>query len=151
MRREVRETRALDAQSRPHDIQGIRERNARDTSQPTTQEPLKRTPRQIIPRHVLEESFVQVVAPELHRAVRHDADAVGPVSRHEAAPALLAPHLPQRLADAELVLRAAGGLHLEEDLEALERGDDGAGDGAGDAACAEGGEERRAEGLAEGA
>lgn len=84
-------------------------------------------------------SLVEVVAAELHCRVGHNADAVGAVAAHEAAPAFLHPHLLQRLAHGHLVLGAAHALDLEQDLEALEWGNDCAGDGTGHTAAAKGG------------
>lgn len=60
--------------------------------------------------------LVEVVAAELHRAVGHDAYAVGAVARHHTLEALLSPDLPQRLTDAHLVLGPAAGLDLQQDL-----------------------------------
>lgn len=93
--------------------------------------------------------LVKVVTAKLHRRIGHDPDAIGPVAPHEAPPALLHPHLLERLGDAELVGLAARALDLHEDLEALERGDDGAGDGPRDAAGAEGGDDGLGEPIAE--
>lgn len=138
LHRQIRKARALDAKSRPHNVQRIRHRHARNTGQSATQQPLEWTPRQIVPRNVLKEALVQVVAPKLHGAIWYDSDAIRSIARHEAAPALLTPHLSERLADTQLVLRAAGGLDLEEDFQTFEGRDDGARDRASYAAGAKG-------------
>lgn len=85
--------------------------------------------------------LVDIVTAKLDRAIRHDADAIGAVAGHHAAPALLAPHLGESLANAHLILIAADILDLQQNLQALERGDDGARDGAGGAAGDEGGDD----------
>lgn len=70
-------------------------------------------------------SFVQIVTAELYGRVRNNADAIGAVAGHEASPALFLPHLCQALADGELVLIMPGALHLEENLQSFEGGNDG--------------------------
>jgi hypothetical protein len=86
-------------------------------------------------------SLVDVVCAELDGRVRHNADAVGAVAGHEAAPAFLPPHFGEGLGDRHFVFVAADALDLEEDLEALQRRDDGARDGASNAAGDEGSED----------
>jgi hypothetical protein len=85
--------------------------------------------------------FVNIVAAKLHSTVRHDPHAIRAIARHHTTPAFLAPHFAQRLANAHLVLLAPDILHLQQDFEALERRDDGAGDGARGAASDEGGDD----------
>lgn len=80
--------------------------------------------------------LVQVVASKLHRRVRDDTDTIRAVASHEAPPALFTPHLAERLADGHIVLAVAGTLDLEQNLDSLERRDDGARDGACDTAGA---------------
>jgi hypothetical protein len=63
--------------------------------------------------------LVEVIAPELHSRIRHDAYAIGPVSPHESPPTLIFPHLGETLSDRELVFFAAHALDLEEDLESF--------------------------------
>lgn len=82
---------------------------------------------------------IKVVTPKLHSRIRHDPYTIRPVSPHEPPPPLLPPHLAQRLPHGQLVRVASRALHLEQDLEALERRDDGARDSARHTAGAEGG------------
>jgi hypothetical protein len=85
--------------------------------------------------------LVQIVGAKLRGRVGHYPDAIGAVARHETLPAFLLPHLAQGLADGHLVGITAGALDLEQNLEPLERRDDGARDGAGAAAGGEGGDD----------
>nr|POE48004.1 hypothetical protein CFP56_01332 [Quercus suber] len=87
--------------------------------------------------------FVEIITPELHRAVRYDAHAIRAVPRHHPLEPLLAPDLRQRLRDAHLIFAASARLDLQQDLEALEGRHDGARDGTRHAA----GDERRDDGL----
>lgn len=82
---------------------------------------------------------VEVVASELNGRVRYNADAIGTITSHEASPAFLSPHLGQRLVDGHLVVGAVHILDLEQDLEALEGGDDSSRYGSGDTSGAKGG------------
>ena len=86
-------------------------------------------------------SLVDVVCAELNSRIGDNADAVGAVASHEAAPTLLPPHFGEGLGDRHFVLVAADALDLEEDLEALEGRDDGARDGARNTAGDEGSED----------
>lgn len=86
--------------------------------------------------------LIDIVTPKLHRRIGHNAYTIRAIARHHTSPTLLPPHLAQRLGNAHLILIAAHILHLEQDLEALERTDDGAGDGARDAAGDEGRDDR---------
>lgn len=61
-------------------------------------------------------SLVEIVASELYRRVWHDTDTIGAVTGHEAPPALLPPHLGQRLAHTKLVRFATAALDLVEDF-----------------------------------
>lgn len=75
--------------------------------------------------------LVEVVAAELNGRVGDDANAIGAIASHESPPALLSPHLAKRLPDRQLILVTAGALDLKQYLQALQRGDDSAGDCAG--------------------
>lgn len=89
-------------------------------------------------RSVWTDPLVEVVAPKLHCRVGHDSDAICTVSPHETPPTLFSPHLLQRLPNAQLVLIAARALDLEQDLQALQGGNNRPRHGAGHATCAEG-------------
>lgn len=65
--------------------------------------------------------FVEVVAPELNSRVRHDPDAIRPITAHQALEAFFSPHLHQSLADREFVLFSPHALYLEKDLQPLQR------------------------------
>lgn len=84
--------------------------------------------------------FVKVVTAELDSRVGDNADAVCPVSSHEAPPPFLPPHLPQCLADRQLVRISPGTLNLHQDLESLQRRHHRPGDSAGHTSTAEGGD-----------
>lgn len=135
---EILEAGAVNRQARAHNVERVCEGDGGDAGKATTGQ--AHCCRQIGPGGRLEKvAFVKVVAAELDGRIGHDPDAVGAIAAHEAAPALLDPHLLQRLTDGQLVLVAASGLDLEQDLEAFEGRHDGARDGARDAAGAEGG------------
>jgi len=68
----------------------------------------------------LTHSFVEIVAPKLHRRIRDNPYAVRAIPSHEALETFLGPHLPQRFPYAKFVLIAANGLNLEKDFEAFE-------------------------------
>ncbi len=61
-------------------------------------------------------AFVEIVAAELHCRVRDDANAIGSIAGHEAPPALVAPHLRQRLVDRHLVFIPPHALDLKQNL-----------------------------------
>lgn len=92
--------------------------------------------------------LVKVVTAELNSRVRHNAHTVGAIASHEASPAFFPPHLGQTLADRQLVGIASYALNLEQDLEALEGGDDGSRDGTGNTAGTEGGNDGLGKGIA---
>lgn len=129
------EARALDRQSRAHNVERVCEGDGGDAGEATAGQAHGR--RQVGTGGRLKKAaLVEVVATELDGRIGHDPDAVGAVAAHEAAPALFHPHLLQGLAHRELVFVAAGRLDLEQDLEALEGRDDGTRDSARDAAGA---------------
>lgn len=93
--------------------------------------------------------LVKVVTAELDSRVGNNADAVCPVSSHEAPPPFLPPHLPQRLADRQLVGISPGALDLEQDLESLQRRHHRPGDSAGDTSTTESGDHWLRDGFPE--
>jgi len=91
--------------------------------------------------------LVEVITPELHRRIRYNAYAVGPVSTHEASPTLFSPHLRQALSHGQFIFFPADALDLEKDLQSLQRRYDRSRYGTGDTAGKKGGKEWMREGL----
>ena len=93
--------------------------------------------------------LIKIITPKLHRGIRHNPDTIRAIPPHKPPPPLLAPHLRQRLAHAQLVRVAPRALDLEQDLEALQRRHDGARHGARHAAATEGGHDGLRDGVQE--
>lgn len=130
------EARRLDGQSRPNNIQWVRESDRSHAGDSTTSE--AHEGRQVSTWVGLEDvALVEVVAAELDCRIGHDADAVGTITAHEPSPSFFLPHFLEGLAYRQLVLLATGRLYLEQDLESLQRGDNSAGHCTGDTASAE--------------
>jgi hypothetical protein len=64
--------------------------------------------------------FVEIVTTKLHCRIWHNSNAIGPVSPHKSAPALLFPHLHETFANWQLVFFSSHTLYLEENLKSFE-------------------------------
>ena len=116
---------------------------APETPRAQPERPPNSTPTQEIPTH----PFIHIIRTKLHGRIRHDPYAIRAIARHEASPPLFPPHLGQRLGNRHLVLLAPHALHLEQDLQPLERRHYCPRDRAGHTARDEGCEHRLRESL----
>lgn len=64
--------------------------------------------------------LIHVIRAKLHRRIWHYPYAIRSIPRHKPPPALLSPHLRQRLGHRHLIFISANALYLEQDLQALE-------------------------------
>lgn len=93
--------------------------------------------------------LVKVVTAKLDSRIGNNADAVCPVSSHEAPPPFLPPHLAQCLADRQLVGFSPGTLDLHQDLESFQRRHHRPRNSAGHTSTAEGGDHWLRDGFLE--